>query len=513
MTDKILPKKDKKINAAEKKDPQNLIFLKKDSFFRECERDFLSAELEHQNDCDPFLSQEKKPHQEETLGAADFADTFVGDVAQRIQRVYPEIPFSTLLGLSTSLISQGLMYLFKGNATAGYVGHELALPIFFLGELPSGSGKSSMVTLFTDAFEEVAEEINGSLDPELYKAAYNTGFLLPIKDATNAALQQLLQSQRKSVFSLVSTEKSLVRSMFSSFGVQGDHTMHQDAWEGARFSTARVTRTFHARRIWGVICVLTQEGVIKDLFSKASADGLLMRFWISCEAKKPFGFGAQQELSLKEKGRVLQTISEDLKAFYRFCLKGKNFSPSPQGSIDAFWKKELKTLVPQEDLLDELQSHVSSFKKIAEEKRLGGNDILASFYEKSLLHLLKLACVFYASDQIMRRESLDFPRSFDAKSLAIAKKIFASQAKNFEAWFEKEEIFGPKAEEKAILEVLLSTKKALTKRELCLKARQRKVFFSQAKEKSAYKAAMDRIHALLLEKKIWEAEDGTLKIF
>lgn len=415
------------------------------------------------------------------------------ELLKKIHEQKPDIPESILVGATLSCLSFPLIFLTNIH-THKKSPFPFPAGIFFVGEMESGSGKTLLLKTFTEIYNKKINKINKQNENNLNE--YNNQILPIFSNATTAGIQNKLQSKKSSFFGLIGSEKSLINAIFFSQqgkGISGDHSLYMNGWDGEIESVARGSREFDPRKLACMICLFTQKGVIQEIFEKSDGDGFAFRFFFSSEPRKRLNG------ELKEESEVSQTqievITNHIKPYvdYIFDYLGFLNEGKKQDKNLSFenYFESMISVFPLDD--EDTNTLINEIKKEENRKNEAFNSVgdfsTASFYGKSILHILKIANVIHFFNlSFSDQKTFKQKQILDLETIKAAQYLFSRFSLVFENYFNQSEISAYYQQKEAVLKFLKEKSKAkFTKTELIQAVSQRKPF-SILKNK-AYKVA------------------------
>lgn len=351
-----------------------------------------------------------------------------------LKESFPNIHSQTLSLFALSSLSSYFQY--KHRVSMLQSGDEsIPIGIFFMGEKPSGTGKSLLMDTFLIPLIEHIEEFN--------KEKNNKILLFPHLESTIPSIQNELNETKKCIFSIFSDEKSGINSLFVEGSVRGDHAFLMRSFDGRYHRSERVSRGLEMRRNWCSICFFTQKDTIKNFATKVDEDGFLFRFLLSPLSDEKDNQDFNLNLNPSQRLENLSQIKLNLKTQLKNLFENINFE-FLNNDVKNFWHS-LEILIPDQEGADFLNKQSIFFEtKYCEFE--SQNSYIASFYGKGILHVLKIAANLFCYEKYFCHVK-EFQNSniIPIKILKIAFEFFKVNAEIFEKLF-----FDPMSDENLI---------------------------------------------------------------
>lgn len=373
--------------------------------------------------------------------------------------------FTSFLTLNSSFIQNVYTSYVKSIDNKEYL---TPLGLYYFGEAPVSSGKSELLSIFLDEIDKHVDNYNKTLCKEFNLNNIENYVGIPefCTNSTIAGIEKKLTIEKSSGFSLITTEKGVVNSMFGQKAMK-DIDFLLKGWVGEFHSVARATRDYmKKRKVFGSFFCLTQTGAVNTIFERSFknqefSDGLETRclFTKHFQEKKDFSkirpihYKERSEIFIKELLRNHSEIKlddrQDFRAFHKlsYCQKGMDFIMQSKGHLKEMF---LNNDLDKQKLQD-----------------------LVYYINKAPILLQKLASNIYILDKLYAKEPIrsEIPYTY----IELAEDLIITYLESYKEIFLSYVVFGDFSE-KNIIKDLIDRYPNLTPAKLARRARSRKAF-------------------------------------
>ena len=217
-----------------------------------------------------------------------------------------QLPSSTAFLMGTTIFSSVATRCYR---VAYPYGGDIPIGLYFVAEQPPATAKTWLQTEFQRTFDKVDDQLREDrrqriqslkdelentddkdearkLKQELKELEMLGDFPLFITNTTPEALEVMLR-QTQGAFSLVSSEQSLIDSLFGLINTnstnQNNNEVVLNGFDSGKSGTLRISRNTYSGRAYGSVGLFAQHGSIEKVLNASNGTGLSERFLMLCE--------------------------------------------------------------------------------------------------------------------------------------------------------------------------------------------------------------------------------------
>lgn len=440
---------------------------------------------------------------------ASLHDTVIGRLALTAARKleFPEVSaFLTFLSSASAAVS-------CAYATQYITRSPVPLGLYSIIEQPPATQKSHLLSIGIDAYSMAMDEHNKRINAKNREVierdlpAENKllrGFVLTT-DATSAAMDRHLAQCSEGRFVIASAEQSALSSLFPESGsFVSNNELILKGYPGEYVSGMRGGREAYSGIVQGSITLVAQPGSSRRVIQASQGTGVAERFFFLSE---PMMLGMRELTG--------EYVSNQEKADFEHALR-KCVELYSDRVIAQFDVRPYDRVVMDPRALEKVRPTDAGFRRILErrrelEYRLGelafyGENMAASWLGKYETHALKIAGVLHVVECLGNGA---YPSEIIPEPLMLAAfDLIDLLAEHLTEIMHDAGESGQVAEEDTIIDLL--SQKAWSKRELLMKAKNRKPFKQMGRD--AYGAAARRVDAMIAGGELMVNARGRLEV-
>lgn len=378
---------------------------------------------------------------------------------------------------------------------------ETALGIYYFGDSPSGSGKTPLYQTIYNALNNAKKQFIANS----FSARSDCTFPPVFGEGTNGGLELAMQQAGISSFTLESTEKDIVKSLFClPSNSVSNFSLLLKGWRGEYHQSCRAIRgIFQGKTVYGSLLSLAQEGTVKSIINNDIQNG---EFSNGFDARCLFTIEPIKIIESNFLDSNFQDYSETLtNIFYRILMLDytdvvrRNHADNFDNLIPIELQKEGSQLINDAPKL---------YRDIFKSK--SNQHFLSTFIEKSRIHIQKIAFCLYILTIGFEKKEFAVSRVLPNEYIEMAFYLFREYILNHYNVFRYCELSDEQLEFALILN-LFDKKGYYTMRQICDKMRKKPCYIKKY-GKMAYKKAKQNVEKLLDEKELSIAKHSASQI-